>query len=101
MAGKFQGNIRAFWAKDAQEIAAKAVDFDGLLVESANTAEEWAKYAELYNPIPFKEFVGHFKNIDFDSFIKGLVSTEPEKIVVFENRFMTLLTISSTKKTGL
>ena len=79
--------LEHFGQKDAQEIAAKAVAFDGLLVESANTAEEWAKYAELYNPVPFKEFVRHFKNIDFDSFIKGLVSTEPEKIVVFENRF--------------
>ncbi len=79
--------LEHFGQKDAQEIAAKAVAFDGLLVESANTAEEWAKYAELYNPVPFKEFVGHFKNIDFDSFIKGLVSTEPEKIVVFESRF--------------
>lgn len=79
--------LEHFGQKDAQEIAAKAVAFDGLLVESANTAEEWAKYAELYHPVPFKEFVGHFKNIDFDSFIKGLVNIEPEKVVVFENRF--------------
>lgn len=79
--------LEKFGFADAQEIAAKAVAFDGLLVDSANTSEEWAKYTELYNPIPFEEFVDHFDNIDFRSFIKGLVQTEPEKVVVFENRF--------------
>ncbi|EKF51892.1 Neutral endopeptidase O [Lactococcus garvieae DCC43] len=79
--------LEHFGLDEAQEIAAQAVAFDGLLVDSANTSEEWAKYAELYNPIPFEEFVNHFENIDFRSFVTGLVHTEPEKIVVFENRF--------------
>ena len=79
--------LEHFGLDEAQEIAAQAVAFDGLLVDSANTSEEWAKYAELYNPIPFEEFVNHFENIDFRLFVTGLVHTEPEKIVVFENRF--------------
>lgn len=79
--------LEKFHIEDAREIAAKAVAFDSLLVDSANTSEEWAKYAELYHPVPFEEFVGHFKNIDFRAFVKGLVHTEPEKIVVFEERF--------------
>ncbi|WP_251713521.1 M13-type metalloendopeptidase [Lactococcus ileimucosae] len=79
--------LEKFHLEDAREIAAKAVAFDSLLVDSANTSEEWAKYAELYHPVPFEEFVGHFKNIDFRAFVKGLVHTEPEKIVVFEERF--------------
>ncbi|MEY8459479.1 M13-type metalloendopeptidase [Lactococcus ileimucosae] len=79
--------LEKFHLEDAREIAAKAVAFDSLLVDSANTSEEWAKYAELYHPVPFEEFVDHFKNIDFRAFVKGLVHTEPEKIVVFEERF--------------
>ncbi|MBL3716511.1 peptidase M13 [Lactococcus garvieae] len=79
--------LEKFHLEDAREIAAKAVAFDSLLVDSANTSEEWAKYAELYHPVPFEEFVDHFENIDFRAFVKGLVHTEPEKIVVFEKRF--------------
>ena len=79
--------LSAFGVEKAEQIAADAVKFDRLLVPSANNSEEWAKYAELYNPVAFDDFVSQMTTIDFALFIKNLVKTEPEKIIVFENRF--------------
>ncbi|MGF2009901.1 peptidase M13, partial [Lactococcus lactis] len=52
-----------------------------------NTSEEWAKYAELYHPISTDSFVSKVKNLDLKSLIKDLVKTEPDKVIVYEDRF--------------
>ncbi|AYG00838.1 M13-type metalloendopeptidase [Lactococcus allomyrinae] len=77
----------AFGIENAERIASDAVKFDALLVPSANTSEEWAKYAELYNPVSTDNFVNGLSTVDFEPFIENLVGTRPEKIIVFENRF--------------
>lgn len=79
--------LKAFGVEEAEQIAADAVKFDALLVPSANTSEEWAKYAELYHPVATDAFVSHINTIDFKGFIKGLVQAEPQKIIVYEDRF--------------
>ncbi|QDK71998.1 M13-type metalloendopeptidase [Lactococcus protaetiae] len=79
--------LEAFDIENAERIASDAVKFDALLVPSANTSEEWAKYAELYNPVSTDNFVKGLSTVDFAPFIENLVGTQPEKIIVFENRF--------------
>lgn len=79
--------LEVFDIENAERIASDAVKFDALLVPSANTSEEWAKYAELYNPVSTDNFVKGLSTVDFTPFIESLVGTQPEKIIVFENRF--------------
>lgn len=79
--------LEHFDVENAQKIAADAVKFDLLLVSSANTSEEWAKYVELYNPVSTKTFVSKISTIDFQALLKDLVQTKVEKVIVFENRF--------------
>lgn len=79
--------LSAFGVENAEQIAENAVKFDALLVPSANTSEEWAKYAELYHPVSSAEFVGHLESLDFASVIENLIHELPEKVIVFEERF--------------
>jgi putative endopeptidase len=79
--------LATFDVENAEQIAADAVKFDQLLVSSANTSEEWAKYAELYNPISTDSFVSQLTTVDFATFIPELIKAKPGKIIVFENRF--------------
>ncbi len=79
--------LARFEVENAEEIAQNAVKFDELLVPSANTSEEWAKYAELYHPIATDSFVSEITNLNFKSLINDLVKTEPDKIIVYEDRF--------------
>ena len=58
--------LKTFDVENAEEIAKSALKFDALLVPSANTSEEWAKYAELYHPISTDSFVSSFDNIFVD-----------------------------------
>ncbi|TRW76333.1 endopeptidase PepO, partial [Lactococcus lactis] len=67
--------LKTFDVENAEEIAKSALKFDALLVPSANTSEEWAKYAELYHPISTDSFVSKVKNLDLKSLIKDLVKT--------------------------
>ncbi|MDR0299180.1 MAG: peptidase M13 [Streptococcaceae bacterium] len=73
--------------KTATQIAEDAVKFDALLVSSANTSEEWAKYPELYRPVAYDQFLKHFTEIDFSQFISSFTTKAPKQIVVFEQRF--------------
>lgn len=94
-----KAELLTFWTKnsaeiltklgiaDAQKIAEQAVAFDALLVPSANTSEEWAKYADLYHPVPSETFLTDLSNVDFAVLIKKLIKTVPEKIINFEPRF--------------
>ncbi|MGF2030395.1 endopeptidase PepO, partial [Lactococcus lactis] len=79
--------LKTFDVENAEEIAKSALKFDALLVPSANTSEEWAKYAELYHPISTDSLVSKVKNLDLKSLIKDLVKTEPDKVIVYEDRF--------------
>ncbi|GBG97305.1 M13 family metallopeptidase [Lactococcus termiticola] len=79
--------LATFGMADAEKLADQAVAFDGLLVESANSSEEWAKYAELYNPIAVEDFATQVTNIDVKAFVESLLGRLPEQIIVFENRF--------------
>lgn len=79
--------LATFGVAEAQKIAEDAVKFDALLVESSNTSEEWAKYADLYNPVAIDDFAAKLTNIDSKAFVESLIGTIPEKIIVFENRF--------------
>lgn len=79
--------LEKFDVENAAEIAEKAVEFDSLLVKSANTAEEWAKYAELYNPVKLDDFAKTVTNISVENFVESLLGQLPEQILVFENRF--------------
>ncbi len=79
--------LTKFGVENAAEVAQQAIQFDALLVPSANTSEEWAKYAELYQPVSSDKFLTDLSNVDFSTFISALVKKVPEKIVVFENRF--------------
>lgn len=88
-----------FWEKNVTEIleklgidggaelAKKAVNFDALLVPSANTSEEWAKYPELYRPVNYSDFLKNIDTVNFSSFITEITTKSPEKIVIFEQRF--------------
>ncbi|MDR0199003.1 MAG: peptidase M13 [Streptococcaceae bacterium] len=76
--------LTQFDMANAEQIVADAVKFDALLVPSANTSEEWAKYAELYNPVKFDDFTA---KVPLGAFVQALVKTTPKQILVFENRF--------------
>jgi putative endopeptidase len=76
--------LAAFGVDKVQEIAENAVAFDAQLAASANTSEEWAKYAELYNPVSWTDFTA---KVPLGNFVKSLVGRTPERIMVFETRF--------------
>ncbi|GFH41058.1 M13 family metallopeptidase [Lactococcus insecticola] len=71
----------------AQKTAENTVKFDEILAQYVNTSEEWAKYAELYNPINIADFTAASKTVDFDKLIRSLVGQLPDKVVVYEQRF--------------
>ena len=73
--------------ENAEQIAADAVKFDSLLVPSANTSEEWAKYAELYKPVAADEFLSALTTVDFAKLLPDLIGKVPDKIIVPETRF--------------
>ncbi|MFC4651966.1 M13 family metallopeptidase [Lactococcus nasutitermitis] len=79
--------LTTFGVENAEKIAADAVKFDSLLVDSANTSEEWAKYAELYNPVSYEEFLSKITTVDLKPFFDSFVKKNPEKIIIFEPRF--------------
>lgn len=76
-----------FSENEAQQQAENTVKFDAILAQYVNTSEEWAKYAELYNPIAISEFTSHIKSVPFSQIIEALIGKLPEKIVVYEKRF--------------
>lgn len=67
--------------------AENTVAFDAILAEHVNTSEEWAKYAELYNPVPIDDFTAHIKSVPFAPIIESLIGELPDKVVVYEKRF--------------
>lgn len=67
--------------------AENTVAFDAILAEHVNTSEEWAKYAELYNPVPIDDFTAHIKSVPFAPIIESLIDELPDKVVVYEKRF--------------
>ena len=66
--------------------AENIVKFDAILAQYANTSEEWAKYAELYNPVPIKAFIEALTTVPFADVIKGLLGKLPDKVIVYEKR---------------
>ena len=76
-----------FSAEAAQQQVENTVKFDAILAQYVNTSEEWAKYAELYNPVVISDFTSHIKSIPFAQIIEALIGKLPEKIVVYEKRF--------------
>ena len=66
--------------------AKNIVKFDAILAQYANTSEEWAKYAELYNPVPIKAFIEALTTVPFADVIKGLLGKLPDKVIVYEKR---------------
>ncbi|MFZ2542836.1 MAG: M13-type metalloendopeptidase, partial [Lactococcus raffinolactis] len=71
----------------AQQQVENTVKFDAILAQYVNTSEEWAKYAELYNPVVISDFTSHIKSVPFAQIIEALIGKLPEKIVVYEKRF--------------
>ena len=76
-----------FSAEAAQQQVEHTVKFDAILAQYVNTSEEWAKYAELYNPVVISDFTSHIKSVPFAQIIEALIGKLPEKIVVYEKRF--------------
>ena len=76
-----------FSAEAAQQQVENTVKFDTILAQYVNTSEEWAKYAELYNPVVISDFTSHIKSVPFAQIIEALIGKLPEKIVVYEKRF--------------
>ena len=76
-----------FSAEAAQQQVENTVKFDAILAQYVNTSEEWAKYAELYNPVVISDFTSHIKSVPFAQIIEALIGKLPEKIVVYEKRF--------------
>ena len=76
-----------FSAEAAQQQVENTVKFDAILAKYVNTSEEWAKYAELYNPVVISDFTSHIKSVPFAQIIEALIGKLPEKIVVYEKRF--------------
>ncbi|WEV45082.1 peptidase M13 [Streptococcaceae bacterium ESL0687] len=71
----------------AEKLADDTLKFDSLLVPYVNTSEEWAKYADLYNPVEIGEFVGKLTTVDFDRLMRGLIGELPDRVLVYEKRF--------------
>ncbi|MDR1606326.1 MAG: peptidase M13 [Streptococcaceae bacterium] len=76
-----------FSADDAKTNVANTIAFDAILAQYVNTSEEWAKYAELYNPVVIEDFTSKLTTVPFASIIETLVGSLPEKVVVYEKRF--------------
>lgn len=76
-----------FSAEEAQKNADNTVKLDAILAQYVNTSEDWAKYAELYNPIDINAFTSHSKSVPFAPIIDMLLGKLPEKVIVYEKRF--------------
>ncbi|GFH42234.1 neutral endopeptidase [Lactococcus hodotermopsidis] len=67
--------------------ADNAIKFDAILAQYVNTSEEWAKYADLYNPVAIADFIAASQTVNFNKLITDLLGKLPEKVVVYEKRF--------------
>ena len=62
--------------------------FDAMLGNTVKTSEEWSEYVALYNPMKVSRVSSLLKPINFKSVLKDLFDFVPEKIVVFEPRYL-------------
>lgn len=62
------------------------IKFDEILSHYVNTSEEWAKYANLYQPVALEEFRKTITTVDLVKVIEALVGTLPDKVIVYEKR---------------
>ena len=62
------------------------IEFDALVAQYANTSEEWAKYAELYQPVSIEAFTSMITTLPVSDVIKTLIGKLPDKVIVYEKR---------------
>ena len=74
-------------AEDQEKYVSDALAFDELLGGLVKTREEWAKYVEMYNPMPTAEVCGMISTVDFGAILTDLFGRVPETVVVTEPRY--------------
>lgn len=72
---------------DAKKWTDAALAFDKKLAKVVKSAEEWADYAGMYNPISLKDFEAKFEQFNISDFLSQLVDKLPENVVMAETRY--------------
>lgn len=78
-------------ADSAEKITEEALQYDRLLAPHVKSAEENADYSKMYNPENGKSFVERSRFLDLNSLLIGLVGEIPEKVIVTEPLFFSML----------
>lgn len=72
----------------AEKYAIDAINFDAKIVKVAKSAEERADDVALYNPVAISDFEEKTKTVDFDQFFDKSFEKKPERVIVYEPRFL-------------
>ncbi|RVU71030.1 MULTISPECIES: M13 family metallopeptidase [Lactobacillus] len=72
----------------AEEYAENALKFDDKLSKVVKSAEEWADYPAMYNPMDIKDFEAKFKEFQIDYFLKESFGEVPDRMINTEPRFL-------------
>lgn len=83
--------ILNYFIKDQIEIEGlinQTLEFDNLISKRVKSQVEWADYTKNYNPMTFEEVEELLKPINFRSIINNIYKSLPEKVIVFDPRFL-------------
>ncbi|MFD1671388.1 M13 family metallopeptidase [Agrilactobacillus yilanensis] len=71
----------------AQTTLKQALAFDRSLVPYVKSAEDWADYTSMYNPVDFATFSHYSAQLDLGQLVTTLIQATPEAVIVAEPNF--------------
>lgn len=84
-------DILGFFFEDKEEVKTlikETLQFDELISKIVKSRVEWADYTKNYNPIDFNEVEKLLKPVNFRNIVSTVYNSLPEKIIVFDPRFL-------------
>ncbi len=72
---------------EQEEYLKDAIAFDKILSGYVKSQEEWADYADNYNPTATETVLGLFGEVDFGSVMERLLPCMPHKVIVYDPRY--------------
>lgn len=78
-------------ASEAQDRLTEALAFDQSLVPYVKSAEDWADYTKMYNPIDFDTFSNYSQQLNLGQLVQDLTAAKPAQVIVAEPEFYTHL----------
>lgn len=73
--------------KLATKYVEDGISFDSKMAKFVKSTEEWANYADIYNPVAKETFENKFKSFDIASFLDQVVDSKIDQVVLAETRF--------------